>query len=481
MVVVFKQFRERVLELAMQGKLCHLPEPELPVHQHSQGDLAFSRGGVDSDGTSVDGDFELPLGWVWGRVGDLGKWQSGHTPKRDDPSMWQDGSVNWIKVIDLHDAEIFDTEEKVSEKALIVPNVRKHLRVFPVGSVVISVTGGSLGRVGILGVACATNQSCYVCTVNPKWANNWFVLYALKWLRPKFLNIAEGTLTLQLSKTNLCRAKIPLPPLEEQQRIAEKLRAIDAQIDKLEQAYAKLSGPLYDQFREVVLREALCGKLVRQEESDGMAPQVDLESQPDSVPFTLPSTWKWVQASHVGSWRYGRTPSSKVADFWKGGTISFLRAGELEDQLVTHTKDKVTELATRVKHGRAWMPVFPEGTVVLGTCGVTIGKLGVLAMPCAVNESCFVCVVNAEIIDSWFLFYALLAQKQELLLKAQGITNLSHINKNDVLSLWIPLPPLAEQRRIAERVHELFSEAEKLLSLKSFESLNDMIGATLEA
>ena len=55
------------------------------------------------------------------------------------------------------------------------------------------------------------------------------------------------------------------------------------------------------------------------------------------------------------------------------------------------------------------------------------------------------------------------------------------MNKNDVLSLWIPLPPLAEQRRIAERVHELFSEAEKLLSLKSFESLNDLIGATLEA
>ena len=50
-----------------------------------------------------------------------------------------------------------------------------------------------------------------------------------------------------------------------------------------------------------------------------------------------------------------------------------------------------------------------------------------------------------------------------------------------VLRLWIPLPPLAEQRRIAERVHELFAEAEKLLSLKSFESLNDLIGATLEA
>lgn len=102
-------------------------------------------------------------------------------------------------------------------------------------------------------------------------------------------------------------------------------------------------------------------------------------------------------------------------------------------------------------------------------------------MPCAVNESCLVCVVNTEIINSWYLFYALLAQKQELLLKAQGITNLSHINKMDVLRLWIPLPPLAEQRRIAERVHELFSEAEKLLSLKSFESLNDLIGATLEA
>ena len=480
MVVVFKQFRERILDLAMQGKLCHLPDPELPVHQQSQGDLDFARD-LESDATRVDGDFELPLGWVWVRVGDLGKWQSGHTPKRDDPSLWQNGSVNWLKVGDLHDAEVFATEEKVTESALYSRKRRMLMRIFPVGSVVIAVTGGSLGKVGILGVACATNQSCYTCTVNPNLANNWFVFYALKWLRPKFLNIAEGTLTLQLSKTNLCRAKIPLPPLEEQQRIAEKLRAIDAQIDKLEQAYAKLSGPLYDQFREVVLREALCGKLVRQEESDGIAPQVDLEFQPDSVPFTLPPNWKWVQASSVGSWRYGRTPRSNVAAFWEGGTISFLRAGELADQLVTHTKDKVTELASRVKHGRCWMPVFPKGTVVLGTCGVTIGKLGVLVMPCAVNESCFVCVVNAEIIDSWFLFYALLAQKQELLLKAQGITNLSHINKNDVLSLWIPLPPLAEQRRIAERVHELFSEAEKLLSLKSFESLNDLIGATLEA
>lgn len=480
MVVVFKQFRERILDLAMQGKLCHMPEPEIPVHKQTQGDLDFAPL-VEPDEASDNGEFELPYGWGWVRVGDLGEWQSGHTPKRDDPSMWQDGSVNWVKVSDLHDAEIFATEEKVTERALLVPNIRKYLRVFPVGSVVIAVTGGSIGKVGILGVACATNQSCYVCTVNPRLATNWFVLYALKWLRPQLLNIAEGTITLQLSKTKLCRAKIPLPPLEEQQRIAEKLRAIDAQLDKLEQAYAQLSGPLYDQFREVVLREALCGKLVRREESDGIAPQLDLESQPDPVPFILPSTWKWVQASQVGSWRYGRTPSSKEAAFWEGGTISFLRAGELEDQLVAHTKDKVTELASRVKHGRAWMPIFPEGTVVLGTCGITIGRLGVLAMPCAVNESCLACVVNAEIINSWYLFYALLAQKQELLLKAQGITNLSHINKIDVLRLWIPLPPLAEQQRIAERVHELFSEAEKLLSLKSFESLNDLIGATLEA
>lgn len=480
MVRVFQQFRERVLELAMHGKLCHFPEPELTAHKLPQGDLDFTRL-VEPDEFSVNGEFELPSGWVWVRVGDLGEWQSGFTPRRDDPSLWQDGSVNWLKSGELHNAEVLATEEKVTEGALYDPKRRQLMRVFPVGSVVISVAGGSLGKVGILGVASATNQACYTCTVNPRLATNWFVLYALKWLRPKLLNIAEGTIAPQLSKTNLCRAKIPLPPLEEQQRIAAKLRAIDAQLDMLEQAYAKLSGPIYDQFRDAVLGEALCGKLVRQEESDGIAPQVDLESQPDSVPFTLPPTWKWVQASHVGSWRYGRTPSSKVAAFWEGGTISFLRAGELKNQEITHTKDKITELALRVKHGGALGPVFPEGTVVLGTCGVTIGRLGVLAIPCAVNDSCLVCVVNAEIIDSWYLFYALLAQKQELLLKAQGITNLSHINKNDVLSLWIPLPPLAEQRRIAERVHELFSEAEKLLSLKSFESLNDLIGATLEA
>lgn len=374
MVRVFQQFRERVLELAMQGKLCHLPEPKLTAHKLPQGDLDFTRL-VEPDESSVNGEFELPSGWGWVRVGDLGEWQSGFTPRRDDPSLWQDGSVNWLKSGELHNAEVLATEEKVTEVALHDPKRRKLMRVFPVGSVVISVTGTSLGKVGILGVACATNQACYTCTVNPRLATNWFVLYALKWLRPKLLNIAEGTIAPQLSKTNLCKAKIPLPPLEEQQRIAEKLRAIDAQLDILEQAYDQLSGPLYEQFRDAVLREALCGKLVRQEESYGIAPQVDLESQPDSVPFTLPPTWKWVQASHVGSWRYGRTPSTKVAAFWEGGTISFLRSGELKDQEVTHTKDKVTELSMRVKHGRAWMPVFPEGTVVLGTCGITIGRL----------------------------------------------------------------------------------------------------------
>ena len=246
---------------------------------------------------------------------------------------------------------------------------------------------------------------------------------------------------------------VPVPPFEEQTRIVEKLEAAFVEIDRAEKAYEELQT-LAGVLRGQILQEAIQGKLVPQLAEEGVVEHIG--AAPEKVPFTIPESWKWTTLNAIGKWKAGGTPSRSIPEYY-GGEIPWLKTGDLTDGLIT----SVEEYITRAGVENSSAHINPAGAVLIAMYGATIGKLGVLAMPCATNQACCACAVNEELVDKWYLFYYLLSQRTGFLQLGAGGAQ-PNISKTKIVNYPIPVPPIKEQSRIVAAIEKLLKQVDAL-------------------
>ena len=163
--------------------------------------------------------FEIPENWVWVRMGQIGDWGAGSTPQRGNANYYN-GNILWLKTGELNNGIVYDTEEKVTQKAFRDCS----LRMNKIGDVLIAMYGATIGKLAIVGKELTTNQACCGCT--PFLIYNWYLFYSLMANRDSFIKKGEGGAQPNISRVKLVEHLIPLPPLKEQYRIV-------AQIEKL--------------------------------------------------------------------------------------------------------------------------------------------------------------------------------------------------------------------------------------------------------
>ena len=163
--------------------------------------------------------FEIPENWVWVRMGQIGDWGAGSTPQRGNANYYN-GKILWLKTGELNNRIVYDTEEKVTQKAF----QDYSLRMNKIGDVLIAMYGATIGKLAIVGKELTTNQACCGCT--PYLIYNWYLFYFLMASRDSFIKKGEGGAQPNISRVKLVGHLIPLPPLKEQYRIV-------AQIEKL--------------------------------------------------------------------------------------------------------------------------------------------------------------------------------------------------------------------------------------------------------
>ena len=147
----------------------------------------------------------------------------------------------------------------------------------------------------------------------------------------------------------------------------------------------------------------------------------------------------------------GGTPNRKN-DAYYGGTIPWVKSGELGKGVIYDTEEKITEKAIKESSAK----VFPEGTLLIALYGATIGKLGFLGVPAATNQA--VCGIFAnEKIDLQFLSYYLFHKRNDLIAQGTGGAQ-PNISQTILKNLPIPLPPLPTQQAIVARIEALFAE-----------------------
>ena len=163
--------------------------------------------------------FEIPNSWTWARMGQIGDWGAGSTPQRGNQDYYG-GNILWLKTGELNNGIVYDTEEKITQRAFQDCS----LRMNKIGDVLIAMYGATIGKLAIVGKELTTNQACCGCT--PYVVFNWYLFYFLMASRDTFIKKGEGGAQPNISRVKLVEYLIPLPPLREQKRIVQKIEQL---------------------------------------------------------------------------------------------------------------------------------------------------------------------------------------------------------------------------------------------------------------
>ena len=169
----------------------------------------------------------------------------------------------------------------------------------------------------------------------------------------------------------------------------------------------------------------------------------------EKIPFEIPNSWEWVRMGQIGDWGAGATPAKSEPQYY-GGNILWLRTGELNNATVYDTEIKITDKALK----ECSLRLNKIGDVLIAMYGATIGKLAIVGTPLTTNQAC--CACTPILVYNLYLFYFLMASKPDFVKKGEGGAQ-PNISREKLINYLMPLPPLAEQKRIVERIEQIFS------------------------
>ena len=171
-------------------------------------------------------------------------------------------------------------------------------------------------------------------------------------------------------------------------------------------------------------------------------------------PYEVPENWCWTTMGVVAEWGSGGTPSRKNPAYYEG-TIPWIKTGELDNEYIYDTEEHITESALNNSNAK----LFPINTIVIAMYGATIGKVGILGVEATTNQAC-ACGISSSILYYKFLFYYAQSQKDAFIKQGKGGAQ-PNISQNIIKNHLFPLPPLAEQQRIVDRIESLFAKLDE--------------------
>ena len=463
-----KALRQKILDLAIHGKLVSQdpndePESVLLERIRAEKERLIKEGKIKKGKKSAKTSdkphypFELPKGWKWTTLGEIGEITTGNTPSKDNKEYYG-GNIPFFKPTDLEQG--IDTKfsnDKLSQLGF------ESSRKLPANTVLVTCIGATIGKTGLISVEGSCNQQINAI-VPTKSIIPYFLYYACvsEYMQNEIKSNASATTLPILNKGNFSKIAFPLPPLEEQKRIVSEIERWMLFVNVVESGKSDLQKIII-QAKSKILDLAIHGKLVPQDPNDEPASELLKRINPkaeitcDNPQYgKLPKGWCETLLGNIGNWQSGATPSRLRKDYYNGD-IPWLKTGDLNDSVIKSIPETITRKAleeTSVK-------LNPTGSVLIAMYGATIGKIGILALPATTNQACCACV--DYMCDKMFLFYFLLANRKRFIAMGGGGAQ-PNISKEKITNTHIPLPPLSEQHRIVAKIEELFVHFDKIES-----------------
>lgn len=244
-------------------------------------------------------------------------------------------------------------------------------------------------------------------------------------------SLVNGATCQKLTQAALKEIKIPLPPMEEQKKIAARLDAVSDLLAKQKQLLSEqdnlIQSTFYDMFGD---------------------------------PIKNNKGWKIEKLGNLFSVSSGGTPDTKNKEYWENGDISWIGSNLCQNVILTKNDGKfITQKGLENSSAK----IISAGSVLIALVGATIGKTALLTFETTTNQNiAAIDVVKNDNFSSYFIFYLIQALYQEFLNIGSGKFKMA--NLTFVRNLKIPIPPLELQEKFATIVKQIESEKSKIKS-----------------
>lgn len=180
---------------------------------------------------------------------------SGTTPTSCEDCYYDNGAINWLQTGDLNDGTIKTTSKRITQLAVD----SKNMKFYNPGSVVIAMYGATIAKLGLLNIKTTVNQACCVLTPSKNIISKYSFYYFCS-AKNELISLASGGGQPNISQATIANFKVLVPPLSEQQEIADFLDAKTAIIDELIESLSKQIEDLAE-YKRAVITEAVTGKV----------------------------------------------------------------------------------------------------------------------------------------------------------------------------------------------------------------------------
>ena len=299
-----------------------------------------------------------------------------------------------------------------------------------------------IGSVGLSRYTGCLSPVYYVLTRrsehdHPRYLNAYF---QTKPFQESLARIGNGILAhrMRIPMELLKCEPFPRPSFEEQAAIVRFLDHADRRIRRYIRAKQKLITLLEEQ-KQAIIHQAVTGQV------DVRTGQLYPAYKPSGVEWLgdVPKHWEVNKVTRLFSIGSGSTPPTEHSEYYGGG-IPWITTSELREAVIGSTKKTITEEALKAF---PTLNIYPEGSIVIAMYGATIGRLGILGVPAAVNQAC--CVFSAPNgMYAWFWFYWFQSKRRYLISLGYG-GGQPNLSQELLKSLRVPTPSFAEQRTIS--------------------------------
>ena len=444
--------------------------------------------------------YNVPLGWIWCRLNELGTYRKGPFGSSLTKSMFVPKSEHAVKVYEQKNAiqkdyrlgEYYISEKKFMEMQSFVTKP----------SDIIVSCAGTIGETYLLPkeapVGIINQALMRVELYNLDIADYWQLFFAYILLIENKMKGAGSAIKNIPPFEYLKAILVPIPPLQEQKRIIEKFNELIKLICQFTQKKDELdllNDNLFPNIKKSILQEAIQGKLVPQDPSDepasillqrirdekqrlvkeGKLKKKDVvdsvickgddnkyyeqvgkqcEDITEEIPFDLPDSWAWTRLSTIVIMTIGKTPPRGVQSFWTDGIYPWVSISDMsEGGIINKTKEKVSEYAA----SNVFSAISPKGSLLM-SFKLTVGRTSILGIDAYHNEAIITILPymdNNNIMKMYLLkLLPILSTHGDSKDAIKGKT----LNSKSLAKLLIPLPPLQEQQRIVAQIEKLFEQ-----------------------
>lgn len=485
-----EQLKASILQYAIQGKLvAQRPEEgtgeELYQQIQAEKQRLIQEKKIKKEKTLAEIaedeiPFEIPESWKWVRVGEIFAHNTGKAMNSSAKKVDKPGRIKrFITTSNLY----WNSFDFSSVKEMFFSDDELERCTVTKGDLLMCEGGAYYGRTAIWNYDYDICFQNHVHRLRPYKAIELRFFYNLFYFY-KSMNMmnAKGTAMPGLSSQTLHQMVVPLPSLAEQKRIVAKIEELLPLVDRYAAAYEKLeqfNAKFPEDMKKSILQYAIQGKLVEQRAEEGtgeeLYQQIQTEKQhliaekkikkekplaeisEDEIPFDIPESWKWVRWGNLSfSIQYGYNAPAKQA-----GRIEMVRISDIQNGKVIW--DSVPFCDIRDEDLSTYL--LAENDILFARTGGTVGKSYIVKeIPEeAIYAGYLIRTRYSDMLCPEYLYYFMQTHLYWIQLRNGTIaTAQPNCNGQTLSKMILPLPPLAEQKRIVAKIEELLPLCERL-------------------